>query len=121
MDPGSVFDIQCMLSLEEDGEVESFAAGPLAASVTDQSETPTAARAYCCPKIHTCYELLCIADFKPREASFRWKYIFIFCKLYHPFMLEKPSFSWGSFCNDLHWKREHLQIICSKKKYFISF
>lgn len=43
-------------------------------------------------------------------------YLF-FCKLYHSLTLDKPSFSWGSFCNDLHWKREHLQIICSKKKY----
>lgn len=59
-----------------------------------------------------------IADFKPEKhlSPFRWKYIFIFCKLNHSFTLAKPSVSWGSFCNDLHWKREHLQIICSKKK-----
>ena len=65
-----------------------------------------------------------IADFKPEKhlSPFRWKYIFIFCKLNHSFTLAKPSVSWGSFCNDLHWKREHLQIICSKKKkkYFLS-
>lgn len=42
-------------------------------------------------------------------------HIYFFCKLYHSFTLDKPSFSWGSFSNDLHWNREHLQIICSKK------
>ena len=64
-----------------------------------------------------------IADFKPEKhlSPFRWKYIFIFCKLNHSFTLAKPSVSWGSFCNDLHWKREHLQIICSKKKKIFSF
>ena len=95
----------------------SFLQSPLGPLIGDQSETQKAKRGHGCPKIHARY-VNYVADFKPEKhlSSFRWKYIFIFCKLNHYFTLDKPSVSWGSFCNDLHWKREHLQIICSKKK-----